>query len=262
MLGARIESIEGLKPRALQARLRPYIGGSDDYLRWNGLWLVESGGMLHAMGAARDADRLRLRVRKADGRAVELTVPFVPRSEAATGAPAPRLWSAAAYESEAKHGWRSAIDGPTADGVSWMPTSIDGRPGYDIVPGELGLGMIRASHAYWSACVEAGLDQVIDDVWVIPQQPAWLELALARASVLWVGVQCPLETLEQRERDRGDRPVGRRGGVRGRRLGGGRGSGGQREQGEQSGPGQVGGSAGVTAPAIVPGGRPVPVTGA
>jgi len=101
-----------------------------------------------------------------------------------------------------------AIDGTLTDGISWVPTTVDGMPAYDIVAGELGLGMIRASHAYWSACVEAGLDQVIDDVWVVPQQPAWLKRALSRASVLWVGVHCPLETLEQRERDRGDRPVG------------------------------------------------------
>jgi len=50
------------------------------------------------------------------------------------------------------------------DGISWVPTTVDGMPAYDIVPGELGLGMIRASHSFWSSCVEAGLDQVIDDV--------------------------------------------------------------------------------------------------
>src|SRR5215211_5991420 len=42
--------------------------------------------------------------------------------------------------------------------------------------------MIRASHAFWSSCVEAGLDQVIDDVWVIPEQPTWLERALSCGS--------------------------------------------------------------------------------
>jgi chloramphenicol 3-O phosphotransferase len=36
----------------------------------------------------------------------------------------------------------------------------------------------------------------------------WLERAISRASVLWVGVRCPLAIIEQRERDRGDRPVG------------------------------------------------------
>jgi hypothetical protein len=112
LLGARVEAIERMRPKALQARLRPYVGGPDQYLRWNALWLVESGGMLHAMGAARQPDRLRMRLRRADGRVVELTVPFVPRAEAPAGASPPRFWSAAAYASEAQHGWRSAIEGP------------------------------------------------------------------------------------------------------------------------------------------------------
>jgi len=101
-----------------------------------------------------------------------------------------------------------AIDGTLTDGISWVPTTVDGMPAFDIVPGELGLGMIRASHSFWSSCVEAGLDQVIDDVWVIPEQPTWLERALSRATVLWVGVHCPLPIIVQREQDRGDRPVG------------------------------------------------------
>ena len=101
-----------------------------------------------------------------------------------------------------------AIDGTLADGVSWVPTTVDGMPAYDIVPGDLGLGMIRASHSFWSSCVEAGLDQVIDDVLVIPEQPTWLERALSRATVLWVGVHCPLAIIVQREQERGDRPVG------------------------------------------------------
>jgi chloramphenicol 3-O phosphotransferase len=101
-----------------------------------------------------------------------------------------------------------AIDGTLTDGISWVPTTVDGMPAFDIVPGELGLGMIRASHSFWSSCVEEGLDQVIDDVWVIHEQPTGLERALSRATVLWVGVHCPLPIIVQREQDRGDRPVG------------------------------------------------------
>ena len=81
-----------------------------------------------------------------------------------------------------------AIDGTLTDGISWVPTTVDGMPAYDIVPGELGLGMIRASHSFWSSCVEAGLDQVIDDVWVIPEQRTWLERALSRP--LCSGSEC------------------------------------------------------------------------
>jgi chloramphenicol 3-O phosphotransferase len=74
--------------------------------------------------------------------------------------------------------------------------------------------MIRASHAYWAACAAAGLDQVIDDVWLVPDQPAGLQGALLAAKTLWVGVHCPLAIAEQREEERGDRTVGT---VRGQR---------------------------------------------
>ena len=101
-----------------------------------------------------------------------------------------------------------ALDGRYADGFSWIPTTIDGQHAFDIVLGSIGLGMIRASHAYWAACAQNGLDQVIDDVWLVPEQPAGLQRALATANVLWVGVRCPLTVAEQREKARGDRPIG------------------------------------------------------
>jgi len=57
-----------------------------------------------------------------------------------------------------------ATDGRVAAGFSWVPVTIDAQPAFEWVPGPLGLGLIKASHAYWAACAEAGLDQVIDDV--------------------------------------------------------------------------------------------------
>ena len=101
-----------------------------------------------------------------------------------------------------------AIDGRVVAGFSWVPVTVDGQPAFEWVPGPLGLGMIKASHAYWAACADAGLDQVIDDVWLVPDQPAGLQNALFAANVLWVGVHCPLVVGEQRERERGDRIVG------------------------------------------------------
>jgi chloramphenicol 3-O phosphotransferase len=101
-----------------------------------------------------------------------------------------------------------AFDGRVAAGFSWVPVTVDGQPAFDVVPGPLGLGMIRASHAYWAACADAGLDQVIDDVWLVPDQPAGMQGALLAANTLWVGVHCPLAIAEQRERERGDRIVG------------------------------------------------------
>jgi chloramphenicol 3-O phosphotransferase len=101
-----------------------------------------------------------------------------------------------------------ATGGRVAAGFSWVPVTIDGQPAFKWVPGPLGLGMIKASHAYWAACAGAGLDQVIDDVWLVPGQPAGLQDALLAANTLWVGVHCPLALAEQRERERGDRIVG------------------------------------------------------
>jgi chloramphenicol 3-O phosphotransferase len=101
-----------------------------------------------------------------------------------------------------------AIDGRVAAGFGWLPVTVDGQPAFDVVPGPLGLGMIKASHAYWAACASAGLDQVIDDVWLVPDQPAGLQDALVAANTLWVGVHCPLAVAERRERERGDRIVG------------------------------------------------------
>ena len=101
-----------------------------------------------------------------------------------------------------------AAGGRVAAGFSWIPVTIDGQPAFGVVPGPLGLGMIKASHAYWAACAGAGLDQVIDDVWLVPDQPAGLQDALRAANPLWVGVHCPLALAEQLERQRGDRIVG------------------------------------------------------
>src|SRR5215472_19226398 len=100
------------------------------------------------------------------------------------------------------------FDGRGAAGFNLVPVTVEGQPAFDLVPGPLGLAMIRASHAYWAACADAGLDQVIDDVWLVPDQPAGLQNALFAANVLWVGVHCPLVVGEQRERERGDRIVG------------------------------------------------------
>jgi chloramphenicol 3-O phosphotransferase len=101
-----------------------------------------------------------------------------------------------------------ALDGRVVAGFSRVPATVDGQPAFRWVPGPLGLGMINASHAYWAACADAGLDQVIDDVWLVPDQPAGLQDVLIAANTLWVGVHCPLAIAEERERERGDRILG------------------------------------------------------
>ena len=100
-----------------------------------------------------------------------------------------------------------ASDGRMVAGFSWIPVTVDGQPASRRA-GSAGTGDDRGEPAYWAACAEAGLDQVIDDVWLVPDQPAGLQRALSAANTLWVGVHCPLPVAEQRERERGDRTVG------------------------------------------------------
>lgn len=100
------------------------------------------------------------------------------------------------------------IGGETAPGFSWRATTVDGRTAQQIVTGPLGAALIRAAQTYWRACAEEGFDQLIDDVWLSREQALGLKDTLKDFDVLWVGVQCPLELLEARERSRTDRPVG------------------------------------------------------
>ena len=100
------------------------------------------------------------------------------------------------------------IDGETAPGFTWRATTLDGVAAQQIVTGPLGAALIRAAHAYWRACAEEGFDQLIDDVWLTREQALGLKGVLEGFDVLWVGVHCPLDVLEARERTRGDRPVG------------------------------------------------------
>jgi chloramphenicol 3-O-phosphotransferase len=60
------------------------------------------------------------------------------------------------------------LNGTSCSGKSsWFLVTIDGQAAFDVVPGPLGMAMLKASHAYWGACAGAGLDQVIDDVWLV-----------------------------------------------------------------------------------------------
>ena len=48
LLGAKVQTVEDLKPDELLAKLRAVCGASDGYLRWNVVWIIENGGLLHA----------------------------------------------------------------------------------------------------------------------------------------------------------------------------------------------------------------------
>jgi chloramphenicol 3-O phosphotransferase len=65
-------------------------------------------------------------------------------------------------------------------------------------------GMYRAAAAY----AAAGNHAVVDDVIYDPRVLEAAVEALGYTSVLFVGIRCPPEVAEERERDRGDRALG------------------------------------------------------
>jgi len=72
----------------------------------------------------------------------------------------------------------------------------------------LASGIISGLHACVAVLARAGNNIVVDHVL---EEKAWLQECVERwqdLDVLFVGVRCPLEIAEQREKDRGDRQIG------------------------------------------------------
>lgn len=78
----------------------------------------------------------------------------------------------------------------------------------EIHPGPLGHRLISGMHQSIAALTRNGFSVIADHVLLAPE---WLQDCLhtfANFDVLFVGVRCPLEVLEQRERTRRDRTLG------------------------------------------------------
>ena len=86
------------------------------------------------------------------------------------------------------------------------PPRLDTQP--EDVPPEVPRRMIAGFHGSIGAYARAGNDFIIDHVLVKPEWVAALAEALAGSRVIRVGVHCPLEEVERRERGRGDRIPG------------------------------------------------------
>lgn len=111
LLGGDILRIAGRTPAELLATLRQYNGGTDDFIKTRGIWLVESPQLLKAIGVAPRVDRIQLQVRRADGVVETCELKAVngkhsPHDENSLG-----VWSRAATAKQRQLRWKSAGTG-------------------------------------------------------------------------------------------------------------------------------------------------------
>lgn len=101
------------------------------------------------------------------------------------------------------------------EGFTWSPVEVEGVACWNVTAGARGEALTRAIHQYWAASAAEGLDQVIDHVILNAMLAADLQRRLAPYEPLYVGVRCPLDVIDKRERDRGDRVIGQGRGIGG-----------------------------------------------
>ncbi len=93
------------------------------------------------------------------------------------------------------------------EGFVYSTSLEDGRPVVDIATGPVGARLMRGMRHAIAAMAGQGNDLVVDEV-MTRSDWAEYEALLAPFEVLLVGVFAPLEILEAREAQRGDRMIG------------------------------------------------------
>ncbi len=91
------------------------------------------------------------------------------------------------------------------EGFTFCAMEVDGLPGWTVRPGPAGEALMRAVHAYGAACAAEGIPQVVDHVLLSQAMALDLRDRLALYDPLLVAVECPLDVVDQRERERGGR---------------------------------------------------------
>ncbi len=93
------------------------------------------------------------------------------------------------------------------DGLTFETVHEDGKPTVVIRTGPVAARVFRGMRHAIAAMAAQGNDLIVDDVLVGPGRAEYTEI-LAPFEVFLVGVFAPLEVLEARERERGDRMMG------------------------------------------------------
>lgn len=94
-----------------------------------------------------------------------------------------------------------------ADGFLWIVPEGDTRVS-EILIGPVGFRVLKGMYHAAAALALTGNDLILDDVIFDSEVLREAVNVLYTFNVLFVGVRCPLEVAEQRERERGDRMLG------------------------------------------------------
>lgn len=95
----------------------------------------------------------------------------------------------------------------TPEGLVFRPLNDNGKPSIQIETGPLAARAFRGMRHAIAAMADQGNNTIVDDV-MLARDMADYETLLARHDLCRVGVFASLETLEARERTRGDRMIG------------------------------------------------------
>jgi hypothetical protein len=109
LLGARITHIEGLTPERVLTRLHEVCGGTEAYRRWNALWVLSNGQLMHALGLAKTAQRLQFDALLRNGQSRSFTVDYVPVASVPAAMRPTRLLSGDLSKEESEKGWTAAV---------------------------------------------------------------------------------------------------------------------------------------------------------
>ncbi len=94
------------------------------------------------------------------------------------------------------------------DGIIFKNTQSDGEPSIEIKMGVAVDKMLRGMRRSVAALADEGNDLIVDDVMLEVHEQEFYHKVLAKHDVSFVGLFAPLEVLEKREKDRGDRIIG------------------------------------------------------
>ena len=107
LAGARVLKIEGRTPAAMYEGAKVLLGGNDAGRKHWLADLIESAGVLHALGLASAPDKLAMTLQLSDGRTVDRTIAMVRAADLTPTAELERLWSPEPIANE--RGWKAAL---------------------------------------------------------------------------------------------------------------------------------------------------------